>query len=215
LSLISICFGTNNISFLLTSVSAQLEDNFLTYDNPTYGIRIDYPADWEQGGQGVLERLKTENVTGIAMFSPPDKSVQVILAIEKLKPYMLTKDINDTIADIKKEYPDFKILESKEVMFAGLNGSKIVGEGKFPLERIGERFNLQNQTQELQSVLAAAGIKELTVKLMNVATVKGDKVYSLSYGVPLPEILGDQYSLYLPVVQKMIDSMQITNQTNP
>ena len=104
--------------------------------------------------------------------------------------------------------------ESEEVKLAGLTGHKIVGEGKVSLETLGEKFNLQNQTQELQSVLDALGIKELTTKIMNVFTVKGDKEYGISYGVPAPEILGDQYSLYLPVVQKMIDSMQLTNQTN-
>lgn len=212
---ICICFSFGNIVTSLNAVTAQVTDSFSTYYDPIYGIRINYPSDWEQGGEGLLEKMKTENVTGIAMFTPPDKSVFVFLAVEKLKQSTsLAQDVNDTIANIRKDMPDFKILESEEVKLAGLTGHRIVGEGKVSLETLGEKFNLQNQTQELQSVLDALGIKELTTKIMNVFTVKGDKEYGISYGVPAPEILGDQYSLYLPVVQKMIDSMQLTNQTN-
>jgi hypothetical protein len=40
---------------------------------------------------------------------------------------------------------------------------------------------------------------------MNVWTIKGDKIYTLSYSQPIQE-----YATYLPVVQQIIDSLKIT-----
>jgi hypothetical protein len=41
---------------------------------------------------------------------------------------------------------------------------------------------------------------------MNVWTIKEDKIYTLSYSQPIQE-----YAAYLPVVQQIIDSLEITN----
>ena len=40
---------------------------------------------------------------------------------------------------------------------------------------------------------------------MNVWTIKGNKIYTLSYSQPIQE-----YATYLPVVQQIIDSLEIT-----
>jgi hypothetical protein len=44
---------------------------------------------------------------------------------------------------------------------------------------------------------------------MDIGTIIGDKVYSLSYVVQR-----EQYSDYLPTVQKMINSLKITTSNN-
>jgi hypothetical protein len=44
-------------------------------------------------------------------------------------------------------------------------------------------------------------------KIMETGTIIGDKAYSVQYIVDAP-----RYADYLPIVQKMIDSMQITSQ---
>jgi hypothetical protein len=119
------------------SINAQVTDNFSTYYDPINGIRMNYPAEWEElVGQGLLDKVMSERVGAVAMFTPPDKFVYVLLAVEQLESgASLAQEVNDTMAHIRKDMPNFKILESEEVTFAGLSGHKIVGEGKKSLWR--------------------------------------------------------------------------------
>lgn len=46
--LISIVVISNSQQALGQETASKLVNNFLTYINPTYGIKINYPSDWQK-----------------------------------------------------------------------------------------------------------------------------------------------------------------------
>jgi hypothetical protein len=159
---------------------------------------------------GLFSTAPTKNVSVVVGFSPPDKSAYVFVTIEKIAPNKtLSQDVNESIATIRKDIPDYKILESEQTTLASLPAYKLVSEETIPMRKIGEKFGVPNEKiQEIESMLKAIGGNP-KVKVLTVFAIKDNKEYGVSYGTA-PELLaGDQYSVYLPTAQKMIDSFQI------
>jgi hypothetical protein len=153
---------------------------YSTYENSTYGIRIQYPSDWS---------AQKSNTTGtlikIATFLSPtgpdsDPDAEVALYIDRLhNPTTNLDNYAQYSLDGYENFHAFKLLE------LNTNSSKLVGRSGYTL--IG--------TYELHSF----GLQ----KLMGVGTIIGDKAYMIQYIADAPK-----YSDYLPTVQNMIDSMQ-------
>ena len=72
--------STNTITTTSTTISkqqalAQTNDNstFKTYENPAYGIRVQYPSDWEKVEPGQISQESSFNI--IVGFVLPKESV--------------------------------------------------------------------------------------------------------------------------------------------
>ena len=154
--------------------------NFLTYENPIFGVRILYPANWDKQ-ENSSSSNDNSTLTDLVAFSPPFKNNSDIVGklivqvdnISNIKPITLANYANNTISDLRQ---DFRVSESNATL-AGNPAYKIVYTG-----------------------LEAS----IDLKAMMVMTIKGDRAYIISYTAE-PE----KYSYYLPTVQKMIDSFEI------
>ena len=156
--------------------------NFLTYENPFFGIKILYPTSWDKQ-ENASSSSNNSTLNDIVTFSPPLKNSSNIIGklvvkvddISDIKPTTLAIYAGTIISDLKQ---DFRVTESNATL-AGYPAYKVVYSG---LE----------ESVDLQAMLVMA--------------LKGDKVYIISYTAE-PE----KYSYYLPTVQKMIDSFEILN----
>ena len=69
-----ILFSSLSIPTILQTVLAQTA-NFLTYENPTYGFRIQYPSDWNitSSHTDLLDNSTEEGTTrSVVEFESPD-----------------------------------------------------------------------------------------------------------------------------------------------
>jgi hypothetical protein len=154
--------------------------NFLTYENPIFGIKILYPANWDKQ-ENSSSSNDNSTLIDLVAFSPPFKNNSDIVGklivqvdnISDIKPITLAKYANDTVSDLRQ---DFKVSQSNATL-AGNPAYKFVYTG-----------------------IEAS----VDLKAMMVLTIKGDRAYIISYTAE-PE----KYSYYLPTVQKMIDSFEI------
>ncbi|MGB6671547.1 MAG: PsbP-related protein [Candidatus Nitrosopolaris sp.] len=155
-------------------------NNFLTYENPIFGIKILYPANWDKQ-ENTSSSNDNSTLIDLVAFSPPFKNNSDIVGklivqvdnISDIKPITLANYANDTVSDLRQ---DFRVSESNATL-AGNPAYKIVYTG-----------------------LEAS----IDLKAMMVMTIKGDRAYIISYTAE-PE----KYSYYLPTVQKMLDSFEI------
>jgi eukaryotic-like serine/threonine-protein kinase len=155
--------------------------NFLTYENSTYGIKIQYPSDWiyKEGENTSTSNTTTSSsnpIQSIVNFIPTP-STSINIGVQDFKLHGITADLlaNFLIANKAQFLPGADIIQSNSTILAGNPAHKFVfvkGEAK----------------------------------AMMVFTIKGDKAYYIFYGARSPV----QYSTYLPTVQKMIDSFEIT-----
>jgi hypothetical protein len=158
--------------------------NFLTYENPIVGIKIQYPSNWDKQ-ENIKSSSGNSTLVDLVTFSSPFKNNSDTIAqnldvkidnISDIQPTTLAGYANDTVTDLRQ---DFKVIESNtNATLAGNPAYKFVYTG------IEESVNLQ---------------------AMIVLTIKGDRAYIISYTAQ-PAI----YSYYLPTIQKMINSFEIT-----
>ena len=153
---------------------------FLTYENSTLGIKIQYPSNWtKQAARGGIafvvlptrsnnnpEQFLTKlNVTGIMGF-PPNVPL---------------KAMADRVVDGYRYFlRNFQIESYANSTLGGNNAIKIVYRYADPKNN---------------SSFAATDI----------AAIKNDRLYVIQYYAQLPRIQS-----YLPTLQKMVDSFQIT-----
>ncbi len=179
-----------------TTAPSQATNNteqnaFLTYENTTYGIKIQYPAGY--GWQLALSNQTSEdNVYNyiVAFRSPRDRVSDPVIetvniAMENLPPEEnITLDAYSTfqISDLTQSGTNFDLKESTPTVLAGIPAYKIV------------------YSEILQQV---------PLQVMQVWAIKDNKAYILTYVAEAPK-----YSTYLPVVQKMIDSFEFINSTS-
>lgn len=153
--------------------------NFLTYENPTYGIGIKYPQDWTK------KERTTEGTKAVAFLSPKkddSEMSQVGLEIFVLDmPTQVTLDeytqsvVNTQITDC--EMPNCNIIDSGDTTLANNLAYKLI-----------------RTTETSQHKLTS----------MSIWTIKDNKLYSLMYTAESAE-----YSKYLDTVNEMIDSFEI------
>jgi hypothetical protein len=178
-----------------TTTPSQATNNteqnaFLTYENTTYGIKIQYPAGY--GWQiGFANQTSEDNVYNyiVAFRSPRDRvsdtvAENVNIVVENLPPEEnIALDAYSTfqISDLTLSGTNFDLRESTPTVLAGIPAYKIV------------------YSQTLQQV---------PLQVMQVWAIKDNKAYLLTFTAEAPK-----YSTFLPVAQKMIDSFEFINAT--
>jgi eukaryotic-like serine/threonine-protein kinase len=154
--------------------------NFLPYENSTYGIKAQYPLNWDKQENGTRQDTETDLVT----FYPPSTNSNASLDI--------------SIDDISDE--------------KGTTLSQYASNGTTDLNQSLKNFKLVGSSTN--SVLAGLPAYNSTytyldgnvvLKDMEIGAIKGNNVYIVTYEAGINE-----YNKYLPIIQKVIDSLQIT-----
>lgn len=158
----------------------QTTTNFLTYENSTFGIKVQYPASWDEEQNGTKQDTETDIVTFYPSSSNSNASLDVITDdISDEKGISLIQYASDSLTDLRQSLKDFKLVGSTtNNLLAGLPA-----------------YDYVYTYQDGNSVF----------KDMEIGAIKGDNVYILTY-----EAGTDEYAKYLPVIQQSINSFQIT-----
>ena len=161
--------------------------NFLTYENPTYRFKIQYPLNWEkvQFNQGIEEQRRNMVVNFLSPLAGSSPTFREYLIIEvgnlSSSPNRDLAQYITTLINFRQSLPHFNLIESNPTTLVGSNNPayKIVYTYSNPIVGI--------------------------TKAMDILTNKGNNLYFLSYNADITK-----YSSYLPTIQKMIDSFEIT-----
>jgi hypothetical protein len=134
---------------------AQPASSFLTYDNPTHGIKIQYPADWTVSTNGLQSYSDI-----VGFFSPLQNLTDVLPAQVALSVMSYSANVsldeytNMTLTEIEQQ--GLEVNESNGFTLAGNPGYRII-------------FSPPPQTVPV------------SLSVMQVWTVVNDKVYLLAY----------------------------------
>jgi hypothetical protein len=161
--------------------------SLLSYENPTYGITIQYPSNW----MASTNQLPTYN--SIIGFYSPLESLSDVLPVEfALSITTYTNNISlDEYTKITRtalEQQGMEISESSATTLAGNPAHKITFS---PGDQIA-----QNSPVEFN--------------FMQIFTIIGNKVYSLSYNAE-----ASKFSTHLNTIQQMLDSVKIQQPSPP
>ena len=166
-------------------------NTFKLYENITYGIKIEYPSNWTIEEEGDED---SDNVTDVVSFFAPVRNdsetvtPSLYITIDN-PPLNLIENLNEylrtTINDYNDDSQDFQVIESNT------NSSTL---GGYPAYKL---------------VYTDVDGDNINYKDMEIGTIIGDKVYLVTY-----DAAEEEYSVYLPAVQKMIDSLKITTSNN-
>lgn len=166
---------------------SSTSSSLLSYENPTYGITIQYPSNW----MASTNQLPTYN--SIIGFYSPLESLSDVLPVEfALSITTYTNNISlDEYTKITRtalEQQGMEISESSATTLAGNPAHKITFS---PGDQIA-----QNSPVEF--------------KFMQIFTIIGNKVYSLSYNAE-----ASKFSTHLNTIQQMLDSVKIQQPSPP
>jgi hypothetical protein len=159
--------------------------SYLTYENPTYAIRIQYPSDWEK-----IEFNQIGNSVNLVVIfrSLPENSLDIklenlVIEVGNLpfKNIPLGEVIKANINNLKKSLTDFELNESTTITIAGGNRA----------HKIVYTYREEQENNE-------------QAKIMQVLMIKSDKAYLITYTAEQRK-----YDSYLPIIEKMIDSLRI------
>ena len=189
-SILSVCYNFQQ-SMAQTVNTSSSSDNiakktaeFLTYKNPIYGFRIQYPANWEKidFNQAIEEDDRHIVVT---FLSPSENALDrfreyLIIQVGKLMfSRSLEQYVNMQINSLRHSLSNFKIVES--------NASALAG-------------NLAH------TIVYMLKVGDDEYKVMEVWIIKGDKLYYLKYSTESEKNSDNHDS----TIRNMIDSFRIT-----
>ncbi len=174
-----------NMLYFILPQEAIAHVNMLTYENSTYGIRMQYPSNWHKVENDSSGSDNNSMLVDVVKFTSHSKNASDTFSenldlkvdnISDIQPITLAKYANNSIEDLRK---DFKIIElDKNASLSDSPAYKLV-------------YNGVEEGVNLQAIL--------------ILTIKGDKAYIISYNTE-----PTKFSYYLPTLQKMINSFQIT-----
>jgi Clostripain family/PsbP-like protein len=161
----------------------------LTYENTTAGIKIQYPYDWIIGMHKEKFRISTEGKTGgfdniidFKVLKYLNETYPVGLYVAVNRiPFQNAIGIERSAININRNNPDFELIESNATILAGNNHAHKIVYS-YTHPSLGK------------------------VKGMDIQMVKGDKWYLLIF-----EAETAKYSKFLPTVQKMINTFELTD----
>jgi len=125
--------------------TAEVAETFLTYENPRYGIRLQYPPDWEV-------REIEDPITGVVVkFLAPKENesdefypAELIVSVEELaEPMSLDEYRDSAIEQIKIFNPEAEILEVREATLANRRAYEVVYVDKQSGDRKMEIFTVK------------------------------------------------------------------------
>ena len=174
-------------------------NNFLTYENLSYALRIKYPATWEKTQSYVLR-----------FISPPGNNIDrshamFIISWDLARNESLNSIVNSiinyynsppytywgyTYGDLPQHLNNFKIIDLEKTVLANNTAYKL-------------GYTYTNPQP------SSNGFKNSITEATDIYTIHNNAVYIVTFNATQPN-----YYYYLPTVQKMIDSIEFINATN-
>jgi hypothetical protein len=175
--------ASNSNNALLQSQSAfaqQQEEAFLSYENPTWGISMQYPSNWTASWSGLLDYTEL-----IAFYSPIQNLSQPFPARLTISGVQFSQNLSlpeytDFILTELQNQPESDVMNSSETTIAGYPGYRVVVANT----------PFQNNT--------------LTVYSMNMWTTVGNRLYIVTYDAE--ELTFNQH---LHEVNQMLDFLRL------
>ena len=169
---------------------AQPTSGFLTYENPVYGIKMQYPADWTASTTGLQSYSRI-----VGFYSPLQNLTDVLPAQVSLSITTYSQNVsldeytNMTLTAIEQQ--GLEVNESDAFTLAGNPGHRIIFSPP------------PSQT----SPITPSQTPPITFSVMEVWTAIDDRIYLLSYNAE-----GSEFQNNLPVVEQMLNSLQVQEQ---
>jgi S1-C subfamily serine protease len=168
---------------IMSTSGPSAKQGLLSYENSTYGIRIQYPANWTKDEQ---DSNPEDSVTDIVtLYSPLDSRVDEYsenlgVSVENLTSANITlEQYTDSLtANYNETLIDFKVIESNTNTTLGGNPA----------------YKLVYTDRE----------DDINYKTMEIGALVGDKVYFIEYFAE-----ENYYSKYFPTIQEIIESVEI------
>jgi hypothetical protein len=187
----------------------------LTYVNSIYGIKMQYPTSWYKHTGGYIYELANGTTHDLASFSPIIANQTAALNSLRLH-FHLTRTSESLL---KKTYPsgipDFNVSLRLSVYYPENKGKtvsqyandeygfgKLLGLTNTPLGGLHAYKSTYASTMSFSSLYPE--------RSMHIGAIKGDKLFILIY-----QARTNDYDKYMPIVQQMIDTFQISNSTRP
>ena len=187
----------------------------LTYVNPTYGIKMQYPVNWYKHTGGYIYELANGTTHDIVSFSPIIANQTA--ALNSLRLHFHLTPTSESL--LKKTYPsgipDFNASLRLAVYYPE-NKGKTISQYATDEYGFGKLLGLSNAT--LGGLPAYKSTYASTMSFsslypersMHIGAIKGDKLFILVY-----QARTNNYDKYMPIVQQMIDTFQLSNSTRP
>ena len=155
------------------------KSGFLTYENPSLGIKMQYPSNWTMSGSG----LQSYNDV-VAFYSPLQNlsdalPAQLLLSVTRYSQNIALDEYTNLTVTALNQSQNFIVNESNPFTLAKNPAHQIIFSAISP----SAPFNFN---------------------IMQVWTTIGDKLYILSY-----EAVAPKFSKNLPTIQQMLHSLEI------
>jgi eukaryotic-like serine/threonine-protein kinase len=169
----------------MTTLPTTSTVSFLTYENATYGIKMQYPSNWLKGVDNSSTNNRYEVVA--TFFSPLESSsdsyqecVQIVIDISNGLDVNLAKYMIEKIDLTRDSYSEFDLLASNTINVV------LAGNPAYVL--------LYKYSDPISGIL----------EVMETGTIISGKGYYVQYFAE-----SEKYSSYLPTIQTMIDSFTL------
>ena len=190
----------NNLQKNTTTISKEQSNNLIPYINPTYGIKVQYPSDWK-----IVERGDNDyhKLNIIAEFLQPSQN------------NYYNPNISATHNSVRLSVENYSAFADTQDNHNNVTGIQLQNIGNHRLGAIGiscPGFDLKSYIRN--ATLAGSPAYEINFdysyldnnkNAIEIWTVKDNKVYIIDY-VAYEQV----YDITKPVVQKMIESFEIT-----
>jgi hypothetical protein len=184
------------------TANKESKSNFLEYENPSYGITIKYPTNWNK-----IEPVtfKGDHNKAVVEFkSPSEKPLQNDLATIHISVHNLPPHNRlDQFTTFFDKSDSQKILLRGFILsyFTSLLTKKLP-DFVFIKSESDEKTTLADNPA--QKIVYQYRDEQDIIKAMEVLTVKGDKGFIFSYTAE-----ASKYSDFIPIIKKMMDSFEI------
>ncbi|HJT47128.1 MAG TPA: hypothetical protein VJ729_03010 [Nitrososphaeraceae archaeon] len=161
--------------------------NLITYQSHKYGLQIQYPDDWNK-----TEKDITESDSTIVSFYSPNAAEVIITIAVTLEPKDMALDtfVQQHIKNLRDNYSDFKILQSRKSWLSSLDDN-------------------DNDTENTLAHILICSFEGLTFHYFMTLGKSLAHATNIYYTITYMAALG-KYRRYLPIAEQMIRSIRIT-----
>ena len=162
--------------------------NFMTYQSHKYGLQIQYPDDWNK-----TEKDITESDSTIVSFYSPNAAEAIVTIAVTLEPKDMALDtfVQQHIKNLRDNYSDFKILQSKKSWLSGSDDNNNNNKNKNTLVHI--------------LICSFEGFTFHYFMILGKSLAHATNMYYTITYMAAP----GKYRRYLPIAEQMIRSIRI------
>jgi hypothetical protein len=168
---------------------AQQQGNWLTYEDPLFGMKVDYPANWERADSQYGVDFVPPNVPPMTSFSIKNTPAGY------LGPSAPRESLKETIDAMRgSAFKNTRVLEVNSTMLGTLPAAKAL-----------VTFDVESDLFVPEVGMVEAG----TYKSVLIATVTDNGEYTVNYMTPG---WGSTWNELAPTFEKMVQSVEIMSE---